>query len=66
MKVAIYSRKSRITGKGESIQNQINLCKQHMKKYFDVEDLLSECNSTNRLNAWSEYLNDIFNSIIFA
>lgn len=35
-------------------------------KYFDVEDLLSECNSTNRLNAWSEYLNDIFNSIIFA
>lgn len=38
MKVAIYSRKSRMTGKGESIQNQIDLCKQHMKKYSDVED----------------------------
>ena len=30
--IAIYSRKSRFTGKGESIENQIELC----KKYIDV------------------------------
>jgi len=29
MKVAIYSRKSKFTGKGESIENQIQLCKEH-------------------------------------
>ena len=26
----IYSRKSRFTGKGESIENQIEMCKQHL------------------------------------
>ncbi|WP_235657326.1 hypothetical protein, partial [Clostridioides difficile] len=26
MKAAIYSRKSRFTGKGDSIENQIQLC----------------------------------------
>ena len=40
MKVAIYSRKSRMTGKGESIQNQIDMCKDHMEKYFEVEEFL--------------------------
>ncbi len=30
-KIAIYSRKSRYTGKGDSIGNQIELCKQYIK-----------------------------------
>lgn len=30
-KVVIYSRKSRFTGKGESIENQVNLCREHIK-----------------------------------
>lgn len=32
-KYAIYSRKSKFTGKGESIENQIELCRQHIKCY---------------------------------
>ena len=40
MKVAVYSRKSRMTGKGESIKNQIDLCKEHMNKYFEVKEFL--------------------------
>lgn len=34
MAIAIYSRKSRITGKGESIENQIELCRQHINIHF--------------------------------
>lgn len=34
MKVAIYSRKSLFTGKGESIENQIELCKNYIEKYY--------------------------------
>lgn len=30
-KIAIYSRKSKFTGKGESIENQVELCRQHIK-----------------------------------
>ena len=30
-KIAIYSRKSKFTGKGESIENQIELCKTYIK-----------------------------------
>ena len=33
--IAIYSRKSRFTGKGESIENQIELCKNYIKTHFD-------------------------------
>ena len=29
MKAAIYSRKSKFTGKGESIENQIEMCKKY-------------------------------------
>lgn len=36
-KVAIYSRKSKFTGKGESIQNQIELCKGYADNHFDVD-----------------------------
>ncbi|WP_010296010.1 recombinase family protein [Clostridium senegalense] len=35
MKVAIYSRKSVFTGKGESIENQIELCKEYCNRNYD-------------------------------
>ncbi|WFD11028.1 recombinase family protein [Tepidibacter hydrothermalis] len=35
-KVAIYSRKSKLTEKGDSIQNQIDLCKQHINNKFNA------------------------------
>ncbi|MGV3025811.1 recombinase family protein [Clostridium thermobutyricum] len=31
MKIAVYSRKSKFTGKGDSIENQIEMCKAHIK-----------------------------------
>ncbi len=38
-KIAIYSRKSKFTGKGESIENQIELCKVYIKgKNPDIKD----------------------------
>lgn len=38
-KVAIYSRKSKFTGKGESIENQIELCKAYIRsKNQDIKD----------------------------
>ncbi|MCR1175576.1 recombinase family protein [Clostridium botulinum] len=40
MKAAIYSRKSVFTGKGESIGNQINLCKDYGKKNLGIEEFL--------------------------
>lgn len=40
MKVAIYSRKSKFTGKGDSIENQIEMCKDYISRYLDnVEDI---------------------------
>lgn len=40
MKAAIYSRKSKFTGKGESIENQVQLCREYCVKHgieiFDV------------------------------
>jgi DNA invertase Pin-like site-specific DNA recombinase len=42
-KIAVYSRKSKFTGKGESIENQIELCRQYIHvHYCDVkhEDIL--------------------------
>jgi len=32
--IAIYSRKSKFTGKGESIENQIELCRQYIASHF--------------------------------
>lgn len=32
MKIAIYSRKSKFTGKGESIENQITLCREYIER----------------------------------
>ena len=38
-KIAIYSRKSRFTGKGESIENQIELCRKYIHIHFtDIKD----------------------------
>ena len=34
MTVAIYSRKSKFTGKGESIANQVEICKQRVQQYL--------------------------------
>ena len=33
----IYSRKSKFTGKGESIENQIELCRQYIAMHFGEE-----------------------------
>ena len=35
--IAIYSRKSRLTGRGESIENQIGLCRQYIRANFGAE-----------------------------
>lgn len=40
MKIAIYSRKSRLSEKGESIENQVQLCKEYAEKNFNkIEDI---------------------------
>lgn len=63
--VAIYSRKSRFTGKGDSIENQIEMCKEHIKKFVspNVEFLIYEDEgfsggNTNR-PAFQRLINDI-------
>lgn len=39
MRIAIYSRKSKWTGKGESIENQLIMCKEYIKANFiDIKD----------------------------
>jgi len=53
MKAAIYSRKSIFTGKGESIENQIELCKDYSQKlniteYYIYEDEGFSGGNTNR------------------
>ena len=35
--IAIYSRKSKFTGKGESIGNQVELCKEYVRNMFGPE-----------------------------
>lgn len=43
MKIAIYSRKSKFTGKGESIENQIDMCKEYAEKHHpDAEFIIYE------------------------
>ena len=38
-KIAIYSRKSKFTGKGESIENQVEICKSRIKsQYPDISE----------------------------
>lgn len=38
MKAAIYSRKSKFTGKGDSVENQIQLCKEYGMKYLGLSE----------------------------
>jgi site-specific DNA recombinase len=38
MKAAIYSRKSVFTGKGESIENQIQLCLDYVKNHYGITE----------------------------
>ena len=40
--IAIYSRKSKFTGKGESIGNQVELCKEYIRTVFG-EDYAKSC-----------------------
>ncbi len=40
--IAIYSRKSKFTGKGESIGNQVELCKEYVRNIFG-EEFVSRC-----------------------
>lgn len=35
---AIYSRKSRFTGKGESVENQIEMCREYLRIHFGEEE----------------------------
>ncbi|QGU94933.1 recombinase family protein [Clostridium bovifaecis] len=42
MKAAIYSRKSKFTGKGESIENQVQLCKEYAEKMGITEHIVYE------------------------
>ncbi len=37
--IAIYSRKSKFTGKGESIGNQVELCKEYIAVHYGQEAL---------------------------
>ena len=39
MKIAIYSRKSKYTGKGDSIVNQIQMCKDYIETHYINNDL---------------------------
>lgn len=38
MSIAIYSRKSKFTGKGDSIDNQIELCREYVRFHFPKAD----------------------------
>ncbi|KXA11825.1 recombinase family protein [Clostridium perfringens] len=64
-RIAIYSRKSRFTGKGDSIENQIEMCKEHILKLIskDVEFLIYEDEgfSGGNINrpAFKRLINDI-------
>lgn len=42
MKIAIYSRKSRLSEKGESIKNQIDICKDYCRLYENPEFIIYE------------------------
>ena len=36
-RIAIYSRKSKFTGKGESIGNQVELCREYIRTNYNNE-----------------------------
>jgi len=40
LKAAIYSRKSVFTGKGESIENQVQMCKNYAKRILNIKEFI--------------------------
>jgi len=40
MRIAVYSRKSKFTGKGESMENQITVCKDYINTHFPNAEIL--------------------------
>lgn len=38
-KFAIYSRKSKFTGKGDSVENQVEMCTNYIKTHFQEQDI---------------------------
>lgn len=36
-RVAVYSRKSKFTGKGESVENQVEMCRNYIESHFGKE-----------------------------
>lgn len=39
-RIAIYSRKSKFTGKGDSVENQVNLCKKYIENELNKDDII--------------------------
>ncbi|ABR48629.1 Resolvase, N-terminal domain [Alkaliphilus metalliredigens QYMF] len=39
MNIAIYSRKSKFTGQGESVENQITICREYIEKHFEKAEI---------------------------
>ena len=35
MRIAIYGRKSKWTGKGESVENQLTMCREYIERFVD-------------------------------
>ncbi len=38
IRIALYARKSKFTGKGESVQNQVSICKKYVAEHFQDEE----------------------------
>ena len=38
MQIAIYSRKSKWTGKGDSVENQITMCREYIAMFLEEGD----------------------------
>ena len=38
MRIAIYSRKSKWTGKGESVENQLIMCREYIAMFLEEGD----------------------------
>ena len=52
--IVIYSRKSKFTGKGESIENQIEMCRQYIRLQFG-DDAAEQARSLHLPNVRKVY-----------
>lgn len=43
MQIFIYSRKSKWTGRGDSIENQVQMCKEYIERYIEDSDKAEIC-----------------------